>query len=307
MSDHPFQALNAALWADGLLLGFEPEARPGAPVHVVSVAIGGTDARAVHPRLLVHVDDGAEAGILLTWLAESDGPLLVNGMAEVFVDAGGRLDLLEIEAQSPTTAHVWNVSARLGRDARLAHTRVVGGLGTGLGAGLARAELDVRLDDEGAEATLDGLLLADGTRHVDVQTHMDHAKPNGTSRQLYKCILADRATTAFGGQVQVRAGAQKTNARQSNHNLLLSDTAVADAKPELEILADDVKCAHGATVGQLDEDALFYLRSRGIAPDEARAMLVRAFAGEVADRVGPEALREHARAVVRAALAVGAW
>jgi Fe-S cluster assembly protein SufD len=149
---------------------------------------------------------------------------------------------------------------------------------------------------------VDGLYIVDAERHVDHQTSIDHATPHGTSHQLYKGILGDRATAAFSGRILVRPDAQKTDARQANHNLLLSPHAVADSKPQLEIFADDVKCAHGATVGQLDDEAIFYLRSRGLSPADARTLLVRAFAGEVPARLEHPVLRAYAEARVAARL-----
>lgn len=299
-SAHPFAALNAALWPDGLFLEIARGVPIEAPVHVVLLSLGGPLPVAAHPRLFVLAQEGSRAALLLTWAGEGEGAFLSNGVAEVWLEAGARLDWLEVQRQPLTAYHVWNAAVHQAQGSRF-HACCLA-----LGGRLVRADLGVTLDAEGAQCRLDGITLARGRQHVDVRTNVDHARPHGESQQLFKSILDDHATAAFSGRVLVRPDAQKTDARQANHNLLLSRDARAESKPELEIRADDVKCGHGATVGQLDEESLFYLRSRGIDLEAARAMLVRAFANDVADRIVHEALATHAHAVIETALGGGA-
>jgi Fe-S cluster assembly protein SufD len=191
-----------------------------------------------------------------------------------------------LQRDGDATWHLGNVAARLARDARFAaRTLTLGGAGV-------RNDLLAVLADTGAECDLDGLFLGAGSRIVDNHTTVDHAAPHGTSRELYKGILGDRSRGVFRGRIVVRPDAQKTDARQSNANVLIGSGAEIDTKPQLEIWADDVRCSHGATIGRLDETALFYLRSRGIGEAAARDLLLRGFAAEVLRKIGSESLAE---------------
>jgi Fe-S cluster assembly protein SufD len=203
------------------------------------------------------------------------GAALTNAVTELHVGPGAHLEHVLLQREGGAAFHVSNTAAQLERDARLA-THVVS-----LGGRLVRNDLTVTLAGEGAEARLSGLFLVGGERLVDNHTFVDHAVPHGTSRQLYKGVLGGRSRGVFRGRVLVRPDAQHTDAKQSNPNLLLSDGAEIDGKPQLEIHADDVKCSHGSAIGRVDESALFYLRARGIDEAAARALLVRGFAAEV--------------------------
>ena len=289
---HPLAGLNTALFEDGVLLRVRRGVRVGTPLHVVFLTVGGPSPSAVHPRLVYHVEDDAEVALVERWTGETGSPWLSNAVVEAWVGANAGLDLLEVQEQSLETRHFRSLRVQLARGGRLAVACL------SIGAGLARNDVHVRLAGTGAECRLDGLTLVQGDQHTDHQTRIDHAEPHGTSLQLYKGILDDRAQSVFSGRVLVEPHAQKTDARQANHSLLLSDEAEADAKPQLEILADDVKCAHGATVGQLDEEALFYLRSRGIGPRSAQRMLLHAFASEIVERMPHAELAAMARAVL---------
>jgi Fe-S cluster assembly protein SufD len=183
------------------------------------------------------------------------------------------------------------LQATLGRSANFASCSI------SLGAALARHDIGATLS-EGADASLNGLYIVDGTQHVDHHTTIDHARPHATSRELYKGILDGDASAVFSGKVLVRKDAQKTDSRQTNQNLLLSDSARIDSKPELEIFADDVRCTHGATIGQLDAESLFYLQSRGIGKREARSLLTRAFAQDVVDRIKVPVVKESLEAIL---------
>jgi Fe-S cluster assembly protein SufD len=226
--------------------------------------------------LLITLEPGSRATLVLDHApSQGSGCGLTNLVGEIDVGANASLDLVVIQREGDESFHVSNLAARVGRDGRFtAHTVSVGGA-------LVRNDLEVLLAEEGAECELRGLFLGSGSRLVDNHTAVDHAVPHCTSRELYKGVLSGRSKGVFRGRVVVRPDAQKTDATQSNPNLLLGDRAEIDTKPQLEIYADDVKCSHGATVGQLDEDALFYLRSRGIGQDDARELLVRAFANEI--------------------------
>ena len=207
-------------------------------------------------------------------------------MAEVTVEQGAAVDLVLLQRENAASFHVSNLEVRIGRDARFAaHTLTLGG-------GFVRNDLNAVLEDEGASLRLDGLTVAGGKQLVDNHTVVDHAMPHGESRQRYKSVLGGRARGVFRGRVIVRPDAQKTNAEQSSANILLGEGAEIDAKPQLEIWADDVKCSHGATIGRLDENALFYLRSRGIGEAAARDLLVQGFAAEVLASLPSPALAE---------------
>jgi Fe-S cluster assembly protein SufD len=271
---HPLAALATALLDDGALIRLPAGARLLQPLHVVFLSEGPAPL-AVQPRVLVEAGRGSQAVIVQDHISLGDAPAFTNAVTELFVGPGARLEHVLIQREGAGVFHASNTAAQLERDAQLG-THVVT-----LGGRLVRNDLAVTLAGEGAEARLSGLFLGTGERLVDNHTFVDHALPHGTSRQLYKGVLAGRSRGVFRGRVCVRPGAQKTDARQSNPNLLLSDTAELDGKPQLEIHADDVKCSHGAAIGRVDENALFYLRARGIDAAAARALLVRGFAAEV--------------------------
>jgi Fe-S cluster assembly protein SufD len=214
------------------------------------------------------------------------GAHFTNAISEVEVGANAHVELTLVQRENDDTFHASNTAVRLARDARFT-SRVIT-----LGGRLTRNDLAVLLAGEGAECALDGLYLGTGERVVDNHSLVDHAVPHGTSRQIYKGVLAGSSQGVFRGRVIVRPGAQKTNASQSNPNLLLADGAEIDSKPQLEIYADDVKCSHGTAIGRLDENALFYLRSRGLDEREARALLTQGFAAQVLNALPSEALRD---------------
>lgn len=288
----PFAALSAAFLADGALLEIPADVRVEAPIHVVHlVAPNGTPV-GTHPRTLVVAGRGSEATLIEDHVTLGEGAYLTNAVTEVFVEPGARLDVVKLQRESLAGAHVSALAATLARDARLtAHT-------LSLGSALTRNDAVVVLDGEGAECTLDGLYVGSGEQHVDNHTRIEHVRRHGSSRELYKGILDDRARGIFHGRIVVREGAVKTDARQTNRNLLLSRQAEADSQPQLEISADDVKCSHGSSIGQLEEGALFYLRARGIGAVEARRLLMRGFAAEVTDGIRQEALRHAIEEIV---------
>jgi Fe-S cluster assembly protein SufD len=214
------------------------------------------------------------------------GAALSCPVSEIVVEAGATVRHVIVQDESPDTQHLASRHVTLGQRSRYSAQAV------SLGGALVRTDIQVVLGGEDAEASLDGLYLTDGSQQADSHLTLRHAAPNCRSHQLYKGILAGSSRAVFTGRIVVEQDAQKTDATQSNRNLILSDDAVAHSNPQLEIFADDVRCTHGSTVGRLDDDAVFYLRSRGIGRDDARRLLTLAFAGEVLDRIPVEALRD---------------
>ncbi len=281
---HPFAALNTAFLDDGAVIVVPDGVVLEQPLHLTFAV---TAARVQHPRVLIALGRGSRATVIQDHV--STDPALVsftNAVTEVFCGPGSSLELMLIQREASRGFHVSNLQARLERDAVLStHTITLGGR-------LLRNDAEIELAGEGASASLRGLFAASGDELVDNHTSVDHALPHGTSRELYKGILTGSAQGVFRGRVLVRPRSQKSDAAQSNRNLLLSDRAEISSKPQLEIHADDVKCSHGCTTGRLDEDALFYLRSRGIELTEARGLLTRGFAREIFDAIPVRALAE---------------
>jgi Fe-S cluster assembly protein SufD len=294
----PFVAANAALLEDGAYLYLPPGAVVATPIELVFVT-GGAHPVAASPRVLVVAGEGARATIAEIYVGSGD-VYLVNAVTELVLGEGAELEHVKLQDDGVHAFHVSAVFAEQAARSRLtAHA-------LSLGAAIGRSELRARLVGEGGEVAVSGLFMADGTRVQDAFSWVEHAVPRCTTTETYKGILDGKARGVFSGRIRVLPGAQKTSARQMSSNLLLSDDAIVDTKPQLEIFADDVKCGHGGTVGQLDEAALFYLRSRGVAEAEARSLLIWAFAAEMVERVGPAALRAQARALVAARLPAGA-
>ena len=282
----PFVALGSAFLDDGACLFVPRGTRVEQPVHVVQLASGAAPDRVCHPRLLVVAEPGSHVTLIQDFVSLSDARGFTNAVAEVTLEQGAAVDLVLLQRENAESFHVSNLEVRIARDARFAaHTLTLGG-------GFVRNDLNAVLEDEGASLRLDGLTVAGGRQLVDNHTVVDHALPHGESRQRYKSVLGGEARGIFRGRVIVRPDAQKTSASQSNANLLLGARAEIDTKPQLEIYADDVKCSHGSTIGRLDENALFYLRSRGLSEPRARDLLMRAFALEVLEHLPARALAE---------------
>ncbi|HEY8152842.1 MAG TPA: Fe-S cluster assembly protein SufD [Myxococcota bacterium] len=283
---HPFVALGTACLDDGACLFVPRATRVEQPIHVVQIASGAAPDRVCHPRLLLVAEPGSQVTVIQDFVSLAGARGFSNAVAEVSVGQGAAVDLVLLQRENAESFHVSNLEVRIARDARFAaHTLTLGG-------GFVRNDLNAVLEEEGASLRLDGLTVAGGSSLVDNHTVVDHALPHGESRQRYKCVLGGRARGVFRGRVVVRPDAQKTNASQSSANILLSEGAEIDAKPQLEIWADDVKCSHGATIGRLDENALFYLRSRGIGEAAARDLLVQGFAAELLASLPSPALAE---------------
>lgn len=286
-----FADLNTAFFRDGAHVRIPAGEIHEEPIHLVFVNAPGAGASASdsHPRVLIEAEPGSRATVIedhVSVVKQSAGATLTNAITEIHVDDGAEVEWIKVQREHPGAFHVSGTHARVGRDARLScHTLA-------FGTALTRNDLRVTLAEPGAECDLSGLFVAGGDQHVDNHTWIDHAKPHGTSRELYKGILDGHSRGVFNGRVVVRPDAQKSNAQQQNPNLLLSRDAEMNTQPQLEIRADDVRCTHGSTVGQLDEKAMFYLRSRGIPQREARQLLMRGFISEVTRRLSVPALAE---------------
>jgi Fe-S cluster assembly protein SufD len=278
-----FAQLNTAFMTDGLYLHLARGIVVERPIHLVFVSTG--TGRAVHPRNIVVAAPGSSATIVEHY-AGGEAAYFTNALTQILAGAGSAIEHFKLQQEGAHALHIGGIHAAQARASRLASHSIA------LGGALARTDITTSFDAEGCEATFDGLYVLDGRQHVDHHTRVDHAKPNGTSRELYRGVLGGSSRAVFNGKVVVHPGAIKTDARQANHNLLLSRDAEVDTKPQLEIHADDVKCSHGATVGQLDAAQLFYLRSRGIDERAARALLTHAFAREVIERIRLAPLRE---------------
>ena len=270
-----FVALNTAFFTDGAFLHFPKGFVLREPVHLLFLATRSEEPFCYHPRNLIVLEECSQATIIESHAGPEGGAYFTNAVTEVLVGPGAILDHYKVQEESLGAFHVATMKARLDRDSQLRSHFL------SFGASLARNAVNVAFASDGGSCSLNGLYIANGTQHVDCQTYVDHTVPHCTSDQSYRGILDGQSRGVFHGRVIVRQDAQKTDARQTNKNLVLSPQARADTKPQLEIHADDVKCSHGATIGRLDESALFYLRSRGIDESSAQSILTRAFASEV--------------------------
>ena len=253
------------------------------PIHLVYLSGGSDQPVVAHLRTLVVLGALSQATVIESYAGEKSG-YLANAVTEIVAGDGAVLDHYKAQLEDDNAFHVAATEFHLGRDSNCSTNSV------SIGGRLVRNDVTAVLS-EGAHATLDGLYVVGGVQHVDNHTSIEHAKPHGTSSELYKGILDGRSTAVFNGLVMVHPDAQKTDSKQSNKNLVLSEDATINTKPELKIFADDVRCTHGATIGQLDADAIFYLQSRGIARGRARDLLTHAFATDITERIKVEPLR----------------
>jgi Fe-S cluster assembly protein SufD len=283
----PFTALNTAGFRDGGLVHVPAGLDLDRPVHFVYLTTADAEGVAIHPRNLIVVERGARAAVIESYVTlVPDGLYWTNPVTEVAAAAGSWLEHTRIQRESERAYHVGLTQVNQQRDS---HYR---SFSMAMGAALARHNLHVRLNDENIETLMYGLYLTRGDQVVDNHTAIFHDQPNCRSWEVNKGVLDGRSRAVFNGKVRVQPAAQKTDAKQTNRNLLLSDLAKVDTKPQLEIFADDVKCTHGATVGRLDDTALFYARSRGIPQDSAERLLTYAFAAEVIEEVALEPVRD---------------
>jgi len=270
-----FTALNTAFVSDGAFVYLPRGTTLDQALHLVFLSTTDGKSAASHPRNLIIVGDDCQAGIVESYAGLNQGTYLTNAVTEIVLGSGASLDHYKLQRESEESFHVATLEVRQERSSRFASHSIA------LGGALVRNNVNVVMNGEGGECVLNGLSATRGRQHIDNHTLIDHARPHCDSRELYKGILEDRSSGVFNGKIIVRKDAQKTNAKQTNKNLLLSEEAVVNAKPQLEILADDVKCTHGATIGHLDEEELFYTRSRGIGLEAARTLLTYAFASDI--------------------------
>jgi len=281
--DNLFAALNTAFLHDAALIIVPRETAAAEPVHLLFVSTQPDVAS--HPRILLVAEAGSAVTLIEDYVALHEGAYFTNSVVEVALGENAKVEHVRVQRESGQAFHIASCAVSL------AHASRYHSVSVSLGAKISRLGLDVLQTAEATECTLDGLALIGARQLADTHTFIDHAKPHGVSRQLHKCIVDGAAHAVFNGRVMVRPGAQKTDSAQSSRNLLLSAKAVIDTLPQLEIFADDVKCTHGATVGQLDSEEVFYLRSRGLSEAAARNLLTYAFGAEVIARIPIASLR----------------
>jgi Fe-S cluster assembly protein SufD len=285
VDEHAFNALNAAFLRDGAYISIPKGAVVESPIYVVYIASGTAGPIVSHPRNLFIAGSSSQVQLVEIYLGEAEASYFTNPVTELIVEDGAVVEHYRVQAESSKSFHIGSLRTYQERASALAlHNYDLGG-------SLVRNNLTVTLDGEGCNAQLDGLYLVHGSRHVDNHTRIEHVKAHCDSRELYKGILTESGRAVFHGRIVVSQGAQKTDSKQTNNNLLLSNNSLVNTKPQLEIYADDVKCTHGATIGRIDEEAIFYLRSRGIPKQAAVNLLIYGFASDVIERVKIEALR----------------
>lgn len=279
--DEPVITMNAAFATDGACLKISGTV--DTPIELLFITTNAA-ARTIATRNVVEIEQGAAATLIETHLGE--GSYLSNSVTQIRVGEGARLDRIKVELEAADAIHLSHVHTTLGKNSVFNDFTLTSGAKTN------RQNGTVEFKGQGTEAKVSGAFMLGGKQHADTRLVIDHQVPHCTSRELFKCVMDDNARGIFQGKVIVQRGAQKTDGKQSSHALLLSETAEFDAKPELEIFADDVVCGHGATSGDLNHDHLFYLMSRGIPPAEAKSLLIAAFVGEAFDLIAHEGIKE---------------
>jgi Fe-S cluster assembly protein SufD len=279
-----FVALNTNFFEDGAWVHVAREVT--APIHLLHVATKRDAASAIYPRCMVVMETSSRATVIEDYVGLDDGIYFTNGVTEVVLREDAHLKHVRVQREEKNAFHIGHCSVESGRNS------VYSSISVALGARVSRHTLHITQQDEGAEMRLDGLALVAGRQTADTHTLVDHAAPRGKSIQLHKCIADGSAHAVFSGKIMVHVGAAGTDSEQSSRNLLLSDKARIDTQPQLEIFNDDVKCKHGATVGQIDADALFFLKSRGLTEERARNLLTHAFAVEIIVKIPVPSLVE---------------
>ncbi len=276
---NPFVAMNTGSLHDGAFIHLPRGTVIDGPIHLLFISIGEDQPTVSHPRVLIVAEENVQATIVESYVGQGDGVYFTNAVTEIVAGQGSRIDHCKLQQETHRAYHVSTTQVNLARSAQfVSHV-------ASLGAALCRNDLNVILGGEHADATLNGLVLLDGNRHCDNHTLLDHAAANCPSHELYKHVLAGKSTGVFKGQILVRPDSQKTDAKQTSKTLLLSDDAMMNSMPALEIYADDVKCTHGSTTGPVDEEQVFYLRSRGVGHEAARHLLTYAFAADITRRI----------------------
>ncbi len=292
----PFSALNTAFAEDGAYVHVRRGTVVERPIHLLFVSTAGDVPTVTYPRNLLAFEDEVQATVVEEYVSLGAGTVFSNSATELIAGENATISHYMIEREHHEAFNVSTLRIQQGRSANVASHSLL------LGGGLVRNNVHPVLAGEGGECLINGLFVGNGRQHLDNYMHVEHASPHCSSRQFYNGILDGHAHGVFHGRIVVHKAAQKTDAKQTNRNLLLSDDAQIDTKPQLEIYADDVKCTHGATIGQIEENALFYLRSRGIDEKSARRLLLQAFASECLDRMKPGVARDYAEALIQAHL-----
>ena len=296
--DDGFTALNTALFADGAFISVPEGYSGGAPLHLIYINTNDEQPVASFPRTMIVTGENSEASIIESYVGPQGAQYFTDAVTDIDLGSGSVLDYYRLLIEGGDAYHIGVTRVTQGRDSRFSSSSLA------MGTTLTRNELSVLLDNSGASCHLNGLYLTADGQHIDNLINIDHAQPYTSSRLNFKGILDGKSRAVFGGEVLVRKDAQKVDAQQTDKNLLLSPDAEVDSKPSLLIYADDVQCAHGATAGNIDEESLFYLKSRGLAPDIANRMLVHAFAREIIETVRIEPLKDHLDQLVLEAIPV---
>jgi Fe-S cluster assembly protein SufD len=290
--DQAFVALNTAMFEDGASVQIAPNAIIPGPIHLLYVFVPDEQPSVAYPRNLIVAGLGSQATVVESYIGLSDGVYLSNAVTELVLGENAVVDHYHVQRESPKAFHVSTLHLQQDRSS------TVSSLSVSLGGSLTRNDIVAVLGGEGGDCTLNGLFMGEDKQHVDNHLRVEHVAPHCHSWEYYKGVLDGQAKGVFTGRIVVHKGAQKTDAKQTNMNLLLSEGAQIDTKPQLEIFADDVKCTHGATIGQIDADALFYLRARGISELDARNLMVYAFAGESLGQIKIDSLRRELEALL---------
>jgi Fe-S cluster assembly protein SufD len=288
--DKIFTALNTAYHTGGAFVYLSDNATLDKPLHLIY--LNDSENIISQNRNLFVAGKNSRAQIIMTYSSSSEGEAFTNNVTEIFVNENAQLEVDKIQWENKNTSHISTEQVYQLKDSRFTINTIT------LNGGLVRNNLNIEVDAENCETNLNGLYLLNGNQVVDNHTLVDHKKPHCNSNELYKGVMTDKSTGVFNGKVFVRQDAQKTNAFQSNKNILLSDDATINTKPELEIYADDVKCSHGSTTGQMDDEAIFYLQARGISKESAMKLLMNAFASDVLEKIKIDALREKIEAEI---------
>lgn len=282
-----FAALNTAFVEDSVFIKIPGNTKVEKPIVFLLISDSTSGNTVSQPRNLIHIGQGSEVSLVENYISVGTNPQFTNSIGEIVVSENATVDFYKLQNEGEHSYHVGTTQVYQSKNSNFSSTTIT------TNGGMVRNNLNIKLDGENSNGYMYGLYLLNGKTHVDNHTTVDHAKPHAYSNELYKGVMDGKSTGIFNGKIFVRQDAQKTNAFQSNRNVLLSDEATVNTKPQLEIWADDVKCSHGATTGQIDEEALFYLQSRGISKDSAKAMLMIAFASEIVQVIKIKEIKEH--------------
>ncbi len=290
--NHIFTALSTAYTEDGAFIYVPAGKIVDEPIHIIFITTSGNEKILTQPRNLFVAEKSSQVTIIEHYASEEENTYFTNAVTEIVAEENSVVDHIKLQEESKKAFHIARMEVEQERSSNFSSHLI------STGADLSRNEFNARFNDEGGECTLNGLYMIDGTQLFDAHTLMDHAKPHCNSHEHYKGILDDKSRGVFNGKVIVRQDAQKTNAFQENNNILLSDEALVNTKPQLEIFADDVKCSHGATIGQMDDDAKFYLKSRGIGEEVSKGLLLHAFASDVVTSIKIDSVRNYIEEII---------